>query len=128
MSEDQKKYYNAIKKMGNKKPQKAFPRPKFALGRLLFDITSNQKFDIFIMTCIFLNMIAMCLETADQSEKTETVLGFINLVFIVIFSCECLMKLIALNWRFFKIPWNIFDIAIVVLSLMGKIFRHILYI
>jgi hypothetical protein len=31
------------------------------------------------------------------------------------------MKLIALNWRFFKIPWNIFDIAIVVLSLMGKI-------
>ena len=27
MTEDQKKYYNAMKKMGNKKPQKAFPRP-----------------------------------------------------------------------------------------------------
>ncbi len=27
MSEDQKKYYNAMKKMGNKKPQKAMPRP-----------------------------------------------------------------------------------------------------
>jgi hypothetical protein len=28
MTEEQKKYYKAIKKMGNKKPQKAMPRPK----------------------------------------------------------------------------------------------------
>lgn len=28
MTEDQKKYYNAMKKMGKKKPIKAFPRPK----------------------------------------------------------------------------------------------------
>lgn len=28
MTEDQKKYYNAMKKMGNKKPLKAIPRPR----------------------------------------------------------------------------------------------------
>jgi hypothetical protein len=28
MTEDQKKYYNAMKKMGNKKPMKALPRPR----------------------------------------------------------------------------------------------------
>lgn len=28
MTEDQKKYYNAMKKMGSKKPLKAIPRPK----------------------------------------------------------------------------------------------------
>lgn len=28
MTEDQKKYYNAMKKMGSKKPMKATPRPK----------------------------------------------------------------------------------------------------
>ncbi len=28
MTEDQKKYYNAMKKLGNKKPTKALPRPK----------------------------------------------------------------------------------------------------
>ena len=27
MTEEQKKYYNAMKKMGNKKPQNAMPRP-----------------------------------------------------------------------------------------------------
>lgn len=28
MTEDQKKYYNAMKKMGSKKPMKAIPRPR----------------------------------------------------------------------------------------------------
>jgi hypothetical protein len=28
MTEEQKKYYNAIKKMESKKPQKALPQPK----------------------------------------------------------------------------------------------------
>ena len=28
MTEDQKKYYNAMKKMGNKKPLKAIPKPQ----------------------------------------------------------------------------------------------------
>jgi hypothetical protein len=31
MTEDQKKYYNAMKKMGSKKPLKAIPRPKVRL-------------------------------------------------------------------------------------------------
>jgi hypothetical protein len=28
MSEDQKKYYNAMKKLGSKEPQKPIPKPK----------------------------------------------------------------------------------------------------
>ena len=28
MSEDQKKYYNAMKKLGSKQPQKPIPKPK----------------------------------------------------------------------------------------------------
>jgi len=28
MTDDQKKYYNAMKKIGNKKPTKALPRPR----------------------------------------------------------------------------------------------------
>lgn len=31
MTDDQKKYYNAMKKMGNKKPTKALPRPRVRL-------------------------------------------------------------------------------------------------
>lgn len=32
MTEDQKKYYNAMKKMGSKKPMKAIPRPRVGNG------------------------------------------------------------------------------------------------
>lgn len=31
MTEDQKKYYNAMKKMGSKKPLKAIPRPRVSI-------------------------------------------------------------------------------------------------
>lgn len=35
MTEDQKKYYNAMKKMGSKKPLKAIPRPRVsAIGHI----------------------------------------------------------------------------------------------
>lgn len=33
MTEDQKKYYNAMKKMGNKKPLKAIPRPRVSYNK-----------------------------------------------------------------------------------------------
>lgn len=110
--------------MGNKKPPKSFPRPKNHFCRVFFDLTSNQRFELFITTCIFLNMIMMCLEKADQSEETEIILNIINHIFVLIFTLECLMKLIALHWRYFKIPWNIFDITIVILSLNAIIFEN----
>ncbi|XP_022236862.1 sodium channel protein para-like, partial [Limulus polyphemus] len=34
MTDDQKKYYNAMKKMGSKKPMKAIPRPHWSMGAL----------------------------------------------------------------------------------------------
>ncbi|CAF3628000.1 unnamed protein product [Rotaria socialis] len=120
MTEDQKKYYNAMKKMGNKKPTKALPRPRFALGRFLFDVTTSQKFDIFIMICIFLNMLCMCLEHYNQSEHFDRVLGYINHFFVAVFTIECVMKLVALNFKYFTIPWNVFDFVIVIASILGQ--------
>jgi hypothetical protein len=35
MTEDQKKYYNAMKKMGSKKPMKAIPRPRVSVTRFV---------------------------------------------------------------------------------------------
>ncbi|CAF4362188.1 unnamed protein product, partial [Rotaria sordida] len=82
MTEDQKKYYNAMKKMSNKKPTKALSRPRFALPRFLFDLTTNQKFDTFIMICIFLNMLCMCLEHYNQSDTYDLVLEYIDRFFV----------------------------------------------
>ncbi|CAF0997674.1 unnamed protein product [Rotaria sordida] len=126
MTDDQKKYYNAMKKMGNKKPTKALPRPRFPIARFFFDLTTNQKFDVFIMMCIFLNMLCMCLEHDNQSDTYDRVLGYINNFFVAIFTIECGMKLIALHYKYFTIPWNVFDFIIVIASMLGQVLGELM--
>ncbi|XP_016092339.1 sodium channel protein type 8 subunit alpha-like [Sinocyclocheilus grahami] len=109
MTEEQKKYYNAMKKLGSKKPQKPIPRPTNSIQGFFFDLVSKQAFDIIIMLLIILNMVTMMVETDEQSASIEYILYYINLAFIVIFTTECIIKLIALRCYFFTVSWNIFD-------------------
>ena len=148
MTEEQKKYYNAMKKLGSKKPQKPIPRPSVCdliydwlhhesiiispnvclsascpfqskIQGYVFDFTSKQAFDIVIMVLISLNMVTMMVETEDQSVEQKAVLAKINIVFICIFSAECLLKMISLRHYFFTNGWNIFDFIVVILSIIG---------
>ncbi|XP_028447469.1 sodium channel, voltage-gated, type I-like, alpha isoform X6 [Perca flavescens] len=119
MTEEQKKYYNAMKKLGSKKPQKPIPRPSNKIQGYIFDFTTKQTFDIVIMVLIWLNMVAMMVETEDQSDQTRNILYWINIVFIIIFTGECLLKMIALRHYFFTNGWNVFDFIVVFLSTIG---------
>ena len=165
MTEEQKKYYNAMKKLGSKKPQKPIPRPqvwfffvfvcfgcclwpyiyisqyvKLFVGTIIsliliwlpplilqnkiqgmvFDFVTQQVFDISIMILICLNMVTMMVETDDQSEETENVLYWVNFIFIVVFTTEFLLKLFALRHYYFTNGWNIFDVVVVILSIVGE--------
>lgn len=148
MTEEQKKYYNAMKKLGSKKPQKPIPRPQVLHVRhllhvtllsvsasltaaiffplqnkiqgMVFDFVTQQVFDISIMILICLNMVTMMVETDDQSDETETVLYWVNFIFIVVFTTEFLLKLFALRHYYFTNGWNIFDVVVVILSIVGR--------
>ncbi|KAJ8418800.1 hypothetical protein AAFF_G00002990 [Aldrovandia affinis] len=126
MTEEQKKYYNAMKKLGSKKPQKPIPRPTNKLQGFFFDLVSKQAFDIIIMVLIILNMITMMVETDEQPKNMEAILYKINLVFIVVFSAECLIKITALRYYFFTVGWNIFDFVVVILSVVGIVLADII--
>ncbi|KAM3917143.1 sodium channel protein type 2 subunit alpha-like [Leptodactylus fuscus] len=119
MTEEQKKYYNAMKKLGSKKPQKPVPRPQNKFQGAVFDFVSMQPFDISIMVLICLNMVTMMIETDDQSQDMENNLYWINAVFIVLFTGECVLKLISLRHYYFTMGWNIFDFVVVILSIVG---------
>ncbi|XP_034429836.1 sodium channel, voltage-gated, type I-like, alpha [Hippoglossus hippoglossus] len=119
MTEEQKKYYNAMKKLGSKKPQKPIPRPSSKIQGYIFDFTTKQAFDVVIMVLISLNMVTMMIETEDQSDAKKKALEKINIVFICIFSGECLLKMISLRHYFFTNGWNIFDFIVVILSIIG---------
>ncbi len=85
-----------------------------------FILTTNQKFDIAIMTVIVLNMVTMALEHYEMTKDFEDTLMYINQVFIAIFTMECAMKILGLRMYYFKQAWNVFDFVVVVLSILGK--------
>ncbi|KAL3289573.1 hypothetical protein HHI36_022987 [Cryptolaemus montrouzieri] len=126
MTEDQKKYYNAMKKMGSKKPMKAIPRPRWRPQAIVFEIVTNKKFDMFIMLFIGLNMLTMTMDHYQQKPTFTKVLDALNMIFIVIFSTECLMKIFALRYHYFTEPWNLFDLVVVILSLLGLVLSDLI--
>ncbi|CAM5137409.1 unnamed protein product [Natator depressus] len=126
MTEEQKKYYNAMKKLGSKKPQKPIPRPHNKCQGLVFDFVTKQAFDIIIMVLICLNMVTMMVETDDQSPTKINILYNINMIFIVVFTGECLLKMFALRYYYFTIGWNIFDFVVVILSIGGIVLSDII--
>ncbi|KAM4537628.1 sodium channel protein type 2 subunit alpha-like isoform 4-T4 [Fundulus diaphanus] len=126
MTEEQKKYYNAMKKLGSKKPQKPIPRPTNEFQGFVFDCVTKQAFDIVIMILICLNMVTMMVETDDQTKEMDKILYWINLVFIVLFTGECALKMISLRHFYFTLGWNIFDFVVVILSIVGMFLSEVI--
>ncbi|NXD53687.1 SCN5A protein, partial [Corvus moneduloides] len=126
MTEEQKKYYNAMKKLGSKKPQKPIPRPLNKYQGFIFDVVSKQAFDVSIMILICLNMVTMMVETDDQSQEKVNILHKINMLFVAIFTGECIFKMLALRHYYFTNGWNIFDFVVVILSIVGTVLSDII--
>lgn len=85
----------------------------------VFDLVTKQAFDIVIMILIWLNMVTMMVETEDDDSAKDKILENINIAFIIVFSGECLLKMVALRHYFFMNGWNVFDFIVVILSIVG---------
>lgn len=86
----------------------------------MFEIVTDKKFDMIIMLFIGLNMLTMTLDHYQQSDTFSNVLDYLNMIFIVIFSSECLLKIFALRYHYFVEPWNLFDFVVVMFSILSK--------
>nr|XP_046161261.1 sodium channel protein type 4 subunit alpha B [Oncorhynchus gorbuscha] len=126
MTEEQNKYYNAMKKLGSTKLQKPIPRPKNKFAGIIYDLINHQFFEIFIVVLICLSMVTMMVDTDDQSEEKESIVFFINLVFIFIFIAECVLKLIGWRQYYFTVGMNILDFVVVVLSILGLLLADLI--
>ena len=80
-------------------------------------IVEHKKFDTFIMFCIIGNTFVLSFYWYMQSKVFEAPLGYFNILFVVIFTAEAAIKIIALCGLYFKDSWNRFDFTIV----MGKL-------
>lgn len=81
-------------------------------------ISSSQKFETLILTCILLNTCVLGAVHYNMSEEMEQILEQLNLGFLVIFSLEAIIKIIALRKNYFKDSWNRFDFIILSLAIV----------
>ncbi|XP_037295286.1 muscle calcium channel subunit alpha-1 isoform X2 [Manduca sexta] len=106
---------------------------KNPLRKLCIDIVEWKPFEWMILTTIFANCIALAVYTpypASDSNYTNWVLEKIEYVFLVIFTGECVMKIIAYGFvmhpgSYLRNGWNLLDFTIVVIGMVSTVLSSI---
>ncbi len=85
----------------------------------LFRLIDHKLFHVIITKVVILNTIVFVLQTYEHFNQTFGVyLSFLDKAIITFFLVEMGVKLSILKANFFKDRWNIFDLVVVVLSIV----------
>nr|UIX25865.1 voltage-gated sodium channel alpha subunit [Lymnaea stagnalis] len=126
LTQSQRNYYNTLKKLGKKKPQKTIKRPKNKFQLFFYNLSMSSKFEISIVLLIFCNMVNMAVEHYHESGAVTDGLEMINLLFTAVFTLEAVVKILGLRHHYFRFLWNLFDFTIVTVSLFAELFNFVM--
>ncbi|XP_031348219.1 sodium channel protein 60E-like isoform X1 [Photinus pyralis] len=126
LTESQKHYYTAMKKLGRKKPQKVIKRPLNQFLAMFYDLSNSRRFEIAIFILIFLNMLTMGIEHYNQPHAVFFILEVSNAFFTTVFGLEAIVKMLGLRYHYFTVPWNVFDFLLVLASILGILMEDIM--
>ncbi|XP_067270280.1 voltage-dependent R-type calcium channel subunit alpha-1E isoform X5 [Pseudorasbora parva] len=95
------------------------PQNKHTLQYRLWHFVVSPLFEYTVLTMIALNTIVLMMKHHDpRPEGYDDVLKYLNTVFTVIFSVECVLKILAFGiMNYFRDTWNIFDFITVLGSI-----------
>jgi len=87
-------------------------------------IIHHRRYENFIVVCILITAVQLALETPtiDPSSKLKSILYWINVSTLILFTVEFFVKLIVLglifngSHSFFKNIWNVNDFIILIFS------------
>ena len=103
----------------NSRPKYQFDASRYStLRRYSIIITEHSSFDLFIMLAIMANTALLAFNWYMQPEDYELPISIVNYTFVIIFTIEAIIKLIAQRCLYFKDGWNNFDFTVVVLTLI----------
>lgn len=88
-----------------------------------FDLVTNPCYEFVMVVVICLNVVCLMVETYNQSMETDHILYWLHFSFIVVFSVEFVVKVIALRKHYFHDGWNIIDFVVLIITITGK-FSH----
>ena len=95
---------------------KHIPDTGNACRDFLIRVVVHPFFDKFIMACIILNTVVLAVKWYMMPEIVTEVVEILNYVFMVIFTIEAIVKIIAMKSKYFKDGWNVFDFTVVLLT------------
>ncbi|XP_059469831.1 muscle calcium channel subunit alpha-1 isoform X4 [Neocloeon triangulifer] len=118
---------------GGKPPPDRPQRALFCLGlnnpmrKLCIDIVEWKPFEYMILLTIFANCVALAVYTPypnSDSNVTNSYLEKIEYIFLVVFTLECVMKIIAYGFimhqgSYLRNGWNLLDFTIVVIGVIS---------
>lgn len=107
---------------------------KNPLRKMCIDIVEWKPFEYLILLTIFANCVALAVYTPypnSDSNTTNAALEKIEYVFLVIFTSECVMKLIAYGFllhpgAFLRNGWNLLDFTIVVIGMISTALSNLM--
>ncbi|ETO20853.1 hypothetical protein RFI_16356 [Reticulomyxa filosa] len=89
-------------------------------NRKIYNLVDNDKFEYFIVGCIIVNVIFMMSSYNTESKDVALALWAIDIMFVIIYWIEAILKIIGLGWRqYFRDLWNVFDFLIIVVSVIS---------
>ena len=121
LTEKQKKWLNNKIMIIQSKPMLRMKVPQSEWRQPFFFLAEFKWFDKFILLCILANTVNLAVQWYGQPDRVDGITQDINYVFAGVFILEVLIKWIAYGKRYFKDGWNIFDVVIVILTVLSII-------
>ncbi|XP_076641129.1 ca[2+]-channel protein alpha[[1]] subunit D isoform X4 [Halictus rubicundus] len=102
---------------------------KNPVRKMCIDVVEWKPFEWLILVTIFANCVALAVYTPypfGDSNLTNQYLEKIEYIFLVIFTVECVMKIIAYGFvahpgAYLRNGWNILDFSIVVIGMVSTV-------
>jgi len=123
ITEQQRQWREKKKLLDRVQLQKRYPQPENKWRKYCFLVAMNPYFDPLIIGCICLNALTMSMTHYGMSDGTKSFIDACDLTFIVVFTMEAFLKIMAIGFpAYWMENWNRFDFIIVIASLIGKAF------
>ena len=89
------------------------------LRKNVVELIEKSSFTHFIVAVILFNAVILGVETSAQIQvKYSALLAILDQICIAIYVAELGLKFFAYRLSFFKVGWNLFDLSVVIISLM----------
>uniref|UniRef100_A0A4W3GTD4 Voltage-dependent R-type calcium channel subunit alpha n=1 Tax=Callorhinchus milii TaxID=7868 RepID=A0A4W3GTD4_CALMI len=86
----------------------------------------SPSFENTILVMIALNTVVLMMKYNSPSPTYESALKYLNIAFTILFTMECILKIIAFGFlNYFRDSWNVFDFVTVVGSVTEIILKFV---